>query len=125
VGDLIDAVEAELNSALASIGYRIPVVEPISKRILRDMVSQEVASRVLHAQVLGVRDADELGARRAHALYMERLQALVDPNNPFTLPDATVNDRADKLVAEIGSSFSDGTTEEYDSERSIKRDMVF
>lgn len=122
VESMIGQVEAELNVIVSSVGFVVPVTGTSSIAILRGMVASEVASRVLITQFAGIRNPDDLGADRFHNAYAEKIRALVDPNNPFTLPDATIQDIAQKLTAGVSSIF---TGYQSDEDRVITRETVF
>lgn len=120
---IIEEVEAEVNASIATLGFTTPVTASNSVRILKQIVLFEVTARILYEQHAGIRNPDELGAKRAHELYVDRMKRIMDPDDPFTLPDAISDDTAAKISAELGSAASEiGSADEY---QRITRDQVF
>jgi hypothetical protein len=80
--------ESTLNTALAGLGYRIPLVAQAGKTteaaitILRTAVRHAVAAMVLRARPNPESDPALLQAR-----YDSILKMLRDPQDPFALPD--------------------------------------
>ena len=124
VQDFIDQVSAELDVALANVSFTVPITSPLSLSIVRDMVVNEVASKVLNSQFGGVRNPDDLGAMNFHGAYVEKFRALMNPNHPFTLPDAERSDPVLKNEAEMSSVYS-GSFAVDDDYRTVTRNQVF
>lgn len=98
VEQMIEQTESELNSVLAHLGYVTPVDGGVSMLILREMVKEGVAAKVLRSQYAGIRDADAMGARAFEDCYQRKLKKLGDPNDPFGLPDAARYDVQEKVT---------------------------
>jgi hypothetical protein len=118
---LIEQYESRVNAALTTLGYEIPVVGKLSVQILRNMVCKAVIADVLESQAYGIRDPNELGAGRARAEYDNQMRALLDPKDPFELPDATKTDVQDKLGSIASSIVSDVDF----GDPTVTRDQVF
>lgn len=122
VDDIIDVIESTLDSGLQGLGFTIPVSATLSKKILKDMVIKEVSSRVIIEQVAGTRDPDDLGANRLHGIYAEMFRQLMDPNHPFTLPDAEKLEYDDKMAGAVEGL---GLTSGFIDEVRVTRDQEF
>ena len=123
VQEILDEVEADLDIQLANLGYTTPITGPLSLRILRHMVVQETISRTIISQAAGVRNPDDLGAKRAHEQYQSRLDALINPDNPFALPDADSENIQTKL--DISSGFEGISDPDNFPSARITRTKVF
>ncbi len=102
---IIDQVSAELDVRMKNIGFETPIsvaTSPLSYRILQNIATREVLSQTLEMQYAGVSNPDGYGATRFHEQFMEKLNQLLDPNDPFTLPDAINVNVQEKLVGETG-----------------------
>jgi hypothetical protein len=107
---IIDAVNQHVNSVVSGLGYLTPVSKvdcPQSYVILRDIVCQGALAKILRAMFYGIRDPDEVGANDAYREFMAQMKALTDPENPFTLPDATANQQVIKVSSELESTALD------------------
>jgi len=124
VQDFINQVSAELDVALHNISFVVPITAPLSLSIVRDMVVNEVPGKVLNSQFGGIRNPDDLGAINFHAAYLEKFRALMNPNHPFTLPDAEPTNAVLKNEAEMTSLF-EGSYAVDDNYRTVTRNQVF
>lgn len=122
VGEIIDVVESYVDASVAGLGFLTPVTATLSKKILRDMVTKEVSSRVIVEQVAGIRDPKELGSDTLHGIYVQMLKLLMDPNDPFTLPDAEKANYDEKVAGAIEGL---GMTSGFIDEVRITRDQEF
>jgi hypothetical protein len=120
---IIARVEAEVDGIIKSLGFAIPVTGTNSLEIVRSMVADEVIARTLEQQYVGVADPRGFGSDLMHQRYRERIKALLDPNDPFTLPDAVTIDVQGKLESEASSISADIGIE--DANFRMTRDMVF
>ena len=120
---ILDSVEDELNVQLANLGYTVPITGPSSKRMVKYMVLQETASRVIIEQLAGVRDPNELGAGVMHKQYQDRLDALIDPDNPYSLIDANNGGNLQEKV-NVVSGFEGSVDRDFGDPR-ITRTKVF
>jgi len=123
VEQIIQRVEAELNGVLKSIGFITPVTTPVSISILKSMVVNEVIAQTLEQQYVGVGDPRGFGSDIMHRRYQDRIKALLDPNDPFTLPDALELDVQVKLVGETSSIVA--SIGDEDDDFRMTRDMIF
>jgi len=99
-------VNAQVDSVLKGLGYQIPVTGTQSIELLKDIVVQGSIAQILKAMFYGIKNPDDVGANEAWREFTGKLKALVDPDNPMTLPDAVVIDVAVKDTAEISSGFT-------------------
>lgn len=107
---------------VSGLGFTTPVTGTLSLKILRDMVVKEVSSRVIIEQVAGTRDPNDLGADRLHGIFMEMFKQLMDPNHPFTLPDADKVEYDEKMAGAIEGL---GLTSGFNDEVRVTRDQEF
>jgi hypothetical protein len=103
VADIITRIEAELDGVISSLGFETPVTGTVSLMIVKQMILDEVISQAIVQQTVGVVDPNNFGAKTLHDRYKEKIKALLDPNDPFTLPDAIKLDVQEKLLGETGS----------------------
>ena len=87
----LDDVHQTLDAALRNAGYITPVTGPASVLILRDMVVHKMISLILRARLYGIGDVNASGANEAQKFYDSRLAWLIDPTDPFVLPDADLD----------------------------------
>lgn len=95
-------VNNEVDVILAGLGYTVPVTGPQSVALLKKIVISGAIAKILKAMFFGVRDPNDVGANDAWREYQGQLKALIDPNNPFGLPDAQTNIQVQKVTSEMG-----------------------
>ncbi len=125
VQEILDYTETSLDVMLQNLGYSVPVnsaTSPRSVRILRDIVASEVASQTIKAQVAGVRNPDDLGAKVLHDTYIEHIKQLIDPKHPFALPDAEASNVDTKVEGDVSSL---GMSAGFNEESTITRNQIF
>jgi hypothetical protein len=123
VRQIIGRVESELEGVLQSLGFTIPITGTNSIQIVKSMLVNEVVAQTLENQYVGVGDPRNFGSDIMHRRYADRVKQLLDPNDPFTLPDAPRGDLQEKLASETSSIAADIGIEDADFR--MTRDMVF
>lgn len=91
-------VERNLESTLKNVGYEVPVLGPNARAVLRLPVASAVMAMVMRA-----RPNPETDPAQFQSQYDAFLRSLIDPRNPYELPedavrvDAPVKDRGVQL----------------------------
>ncbi len=101
---IVTSVNDEVDGVCSGLGYTVPVTGTKSVAILKDIVVKGSIAKLLKAMFYGVRNPDEVGANGAWKEYRAALQALIDPDDPLTLPDAQQNQQAAKVAKELYAS---------------------
>jgi hypothetical protein len=124
---IIQRVEASVDITFKSLGFETPITGPGSLLIVRKMVIDEVLAQTIEQQYAGVHDPKTFGSELFHQRYIDAVKALVDPNDPFTLPDAVKLDVQAKLEGELASllSYDPASFGILDDDERITRDQVF
>jgi hypothetical protein len=119
----IELISIELDAMFANLGYEVPITAPKSLLIVKEMVKEAVAAKVLRSQFSGVRDADTLGAKGFEDSFRKRLERLQDPRVPDDLPD-TVETNVQEKVSSVAHSMTSEDPDYYGSIR-MTRSKVF
>lgn len=102
---IVENINAQVDSILKGLGYVTPVTGTASLKVLKDIVVQGSLAQILKALYYGIKNPDDVGANEAWRTYQNLLKALINPDDPLTLPDAQISDAASKVTAEIHGSF--------------------
>lgn len=116
-------VSAELDAITANLGYQTPITGTNSLLMMKEMVKDAVAAKVLRSHLAGVRDPDTLGARGFIDSFKSRLEKLQSPTCGYMLSDAVKLNVQDK-VSVIAKSMVSEDSSFYDEVR-LTRDQVF
>ena len=119
----IELIGIELDAIFANLGYEVPITAEKSLLIVREMVKEAVAAKVLRSQFSGVRDAEALGAKGFEDSFKERLRRLQDPRMPDDLPD-TVETNVQEKVSAVAHSMTSEDADYYGAIR-MTRTKVF
>jgi hypothetical protein len=125
----LDKVEAELNAIFGTIGFDpVPIAAEAteSRILLKDLTAHGALAHLLRARAFGTDSSLLDAATAAQRYYDSRIKALKDPDDPFTLPDATQSNGILKSPIDRSGSFADeGYSDfEVDAPR-ITRAQVF
>lgn len=93
----LDDTEAQFESAMANLGYTIPITGTRSLKQCIEIISQGTIAKILYARAAAVgTDVAVQSADRAQKQYDDILKALADARSPIELDDAPRGD--DKLL---------------------------
>jgi hypothetical protein len=126
VEEWIEVREAEINAIISNLGFTTPLTKeanPLSFLLVKQMLKEVVAAQVLRTQLAGIRDADSLGAKAFEMAWESKIRRLNNPDDPFTLPDATVTEARAKLDV-IASSMVTEDPDFFEEDR-VTREQVF
>jgi hypothetical protein len=99
---LIEDAEQEFSATMTTFGYALPIdatASPMAFQIAKAMCCYAAIWRILEARAAAV-GGDPKSAERAKKYYDDRIAALLDTKNPFTLADCP---RTGKELAKAGS----------------------
>lgn len=123
VEEWCEVLSKELDAILTNIGYQTPITGANSLAMLKEMVSNGVAAKVLRSQFSALRDPETLGYKSFVEEFKMKLEKLQSPDCAYMLPDAVKLDVQSKLSADVESMVTQDS-EFYDSVR-VTRDQVF